>query len=258
MRKKARKAKAKPLPQRPVKVLARPAGRKTDRSAGRGAISAAAKGLPISKTLPDADGARTKIMEVATQLFGEKGLDATTTRDIAKASGLNISLISYYFGGKVGLYKTIIYEHAVQIRENLDTIFHSFRRKELSAQTFCEEIESIVRHFVDMRLADESIAKIFMAERIQKMPYAKEVFETIMAPVAEKLVGMIRAGQAKGFLDARFPPRSFFMLMIESIFGYFMAQDCDLKIWDETYHFPADKEKFIEFVTLIFTKGMLI
>jgi TetR/AcrR family transcriptional regulator len=46
---------------------------------------------------------REALILAAIRLFAERGFDGTTTRDIVQATGLNISLISYYFGGKEGL-----------------------------------------------------------------------------------------------------------------------------------------------------------
>ncbi|WP_346239272.1 TetR/AcrR family transcriptional regulator [Niabella insulamsoli] len=40
------------------------------------------------------------ILEKAECLFAEKGFDATSVRDIAGAAGINIAMISYYFGSK--------------------------------------------------------------------------------------------------------------------------------------------------------------
>ncbi len=201
--------------------------------------------------------ARARLIEVATELFGAHGLEGTTTRQIAARSGLNISLISYYFGGKVGLYQTIIYEHALKIKANLDSIFQSYSQQKFTADIFRKETSLIVRNMVEMRLADDSMAKIFMAERTQKMPHAREVFENIMKSTTEKMVEMIREGQRQGFLKPDFPPGVFLILLIESIFGYFMVQDCQLKIWNQTYQLPKDKEKFIQFVTHVFTQGIL-
>ncbi len=208
------------------------------------------------KRIPDK--ARTKILKVATKLFGDQGLEATSTRQIAAASGLNISLISYYFGGKTGLYKTIIYEHALKIKENLDLILHHHGKEKFTAQVFKKETTMIVRHLVEMRLSDVSIAKIFMAERTQNMPYAREVFESLMKSTMDQLVGMIKQGQDQGILKSDFPPGVFLVLMIESVLGYFMVQDCQLKMWSQTYQLPKDKEKFIQLVSHIFTQGILL
>jgi AcrR family transcriptional regulator len=210
------------------------------------------------KTLKVDPDARQKIIAVATKLFGEKGLDGTSTRDIAKASGLNISLISYYFGGKTGLYKTIIYEHAVSMKEKIDGIVHTYSQKELTVDSFVQEVNSIIRNFVEMRMQSESIAKIFMSERGQGMPHCREVFENLMAPTVHKLVAMIKEGQKKGFLRNDFPPQVFLVVMIESIFAYFQVYECHLKIWSDTYKMPKDKEKLISFLTQTFTRGILI
>ncbi|PLX38974.1 MAG: DUF1956 domain-containing protein [Hyphomicrobiales bacterium] len=46
---------------------------------------------------------RLALLEAALTLFGSKGYDATTTREIAAAAGANIASIAYHFGGKEGL-----------------------------------------------------------------------------------------------------------------------------------------------------------
>ena len=202
--------------------------------------------------------ARAQIIQAATKLFSEQGLEATTTRQIAAASGLNISLISYYFAGKVGLYQTIIYEHALKIKTNLDSVLEKHSHEKFTAQVFKNETTSIVRQMVELRLSNAAMSKIFMAERTQKMPYAREVFENLMKSTTDKMVNMIEEGQKQGFLRSDFPASVFLILMIESILGYFMVQDCQLKVWRQTYQLPKDKEKFIQFVSHIFTQGILL
>lgn len=47
-------------------------------------------------------------MNSAIILFANKGFDSTSTREICKHAGVNLSLIPYYFGSKEGLYINII------------------------------------------------------------------------------------------------------------------------------------------------------
>ena len=49
-----------------------------------------------------------KIINAAIVLFANKGYESTTTREICKHAGVNLSLISYYFKNKEGLYLSII------------------------------------------------------------------------------------------------------------------------------------------------------
>lgn len=53
------------------------------------------------------------ILGVAIPLFAERPFDAVSTRQIAKAAGVNLSAISYHFGNKEGLY-TAIFEKIVE------------------------------------------------------------------------------------------------------------------------------------------------
>ncbi len=54
-----------------------------------------------------ATSTRTKLIKAATDLFGERGYDGASVRDIAKKAKQNIGSISYYFGDKKGLYSAV-------------------------------------------------------------------------------------------------------------------------------------------------------
>ncbi|MCG8925662.1 TetR/AcrR family transcriptional regulator [Lentzea sp. CC55] len=55
----------------------------------------------------DPERTRALLLEAAAAEFGAKGYAATRTTDIAARAGVNKQLISYYFGGKEGLYKEL-------------------------------------------------------------------------------------------------------------------------------------------------------
>lgn len=51
---------------------------------------------------------REKILEAAEELFAEKSYEGTSIRDIAQKAGINIAMISYYFGSKEKLLEALI------------------------------------------------------------------------------------------------------------------------------------------------------
>ncbi len=51
---------------------------------------------------------REHILIVAEELFAEKGFDGTSVRDIAQRAGVNLAMISYYFGSKEKLLESLI------------------------------------------------------------------------------------------------------------------------------------------------------
>lgn len=51
---------------------------------------------------------RSSILSSAEKLFSDQGYEGTSTRQIAKESGANMSMINYYFGSKEGVFHEII------------------------------------------------------------------------------------------------------------------------------------------------------
>jgi len=48
------------------------------------------------------------LLKAARTLFSQKGYDGASVHQLAAAAGVNVSLVSYHFGGKEGLYKACI------------------------------------------------------------------------------------------------------------------------------------------------------
>ncbi len=51
------------------------------------------------------DETRSQIIDTALRVFGERGFDQATTRDIAAKAGVNPPALQYYFGSKDGLHR---------------------------------------------------------------------------------------------------------------------------------------------------------
>ncbi|MXN90127.1 TetR family transcriptional regulator [Flavobacterium sp. Sd200] len=64
-----------------------------------------------------------EILQVAEKLFAEEGFDGASIRTIAKAAGVNIAMISYYFGSKEKLLETLIIYRTSGMKMQLETIF---------------------------------------------------------------------------------------------------------------------------------------
>ncbi|HEV9038682.1 MAG TPA: TetR family transcriptional regulator [Puia sp.] len=66
---------------------------------------------------------REHILIEAEKLFGERGFDGTSVRDIAQNAGVNLAMISYYFGSKEKLLESLVVyraEYAYGILEELN------------------------------------------------------------------------------------------------------------------------------------------
>jgi AcrR family transcriptional regulator len=63
-----------------------------------------------------------EILQVAEKLFAEEGFDGASIRTIAKDAGVNIAMISYYFGSKEKLLEALILYRSGSMKMELESI----------------------------------------------------------------------------------------------------------------------------------------
>lgn len=56
----------------------------------------------------DGDATRRRILAAARALVAERGIDGTSTRDVAEAAGVNVATLHHHFGSKDGLHQACI------------------------------------------------------------------------------------------------------------------------------------------------------
>src|SRR6516165_4929030 len=114
---------------------------------------------------PRAEPTRSALVRSGLELFGAKGFEATSTREIAAAAGVNIALIAYHFGGKEGLRLAC----ADYVAATIGEVF-------AGAQGGAAEIESLSRREARDRLARvvEALIDAIVA-RAESRPIARFV-----------------------------------------------------------------------------------
>jgi AcrR family transcriptional regulator len=86
---------------------------------------------------------REHILTVAEELFGEKGFDGTSVRDIANGAGVNLAMISYYFGSKEKLLESLIEFRSGSASGKLEDL-----NKDESLSSW-DKIDGVVDYYVD-------------------------------------------------------------------------------------------------------------
>lgn len=212
----------------------------------------------MSAKMNSKQDAKKCILESAAKLFSKLGLDKTSTRDISKESHANISLISYHFGGKEGLYREVIREFALKVRDKVQPTLTEFRSQPMTKELFQKEVETMIDNMIEMRTAHPEISVILAREKIEGMPLCKEVHEEIFYPMIQNFFEMFKAGQAKGFIRESLHPALFFILLSEGVFGFFELMDCETKINKDCAEFIKDKELLKQQVVDTFLNGVLV
>lgn len=132
-----------------------------------------------------------KIIEAAVPLFATKGLAAVSVKELADAAGVNIALISYYFGGKDNLYAFILEKQLTFLSDAIDIISK-------------EEISPVmkIRRFADTLLAayrqSPHIDRLFFMEILNPTKYFDSLVKTAAASLHLFLQNCIKEAMAQG------------------------------------------------------------
>lgn len=136
-----------------------------------------------------------RIIEAAIPLFATKGFDGVSVRELIEAANIsNVGAISYYFGGKTGLYTTILkrqFEINLALASSIQNTQHTPVQK---LQQVITTIAGVYRQSPHtLRLVFNEISKPACG------------FETIREPI-EKLISVFRSIVREGITQGYFRP----------------------------------------------------
>jgi AcrR family transcriptional regulator len=144
---------------------------------------------------------RQRLIEVAAEVFADKGFRHTTIRDICQKAGTNVASINYYFGDKEKLYKAV-FDYA-----------RSFAPPELSVQDSIadpeERLRAYIRGLINCVFADGRpawLGKLLAAEMVEPTGALDEFIEQQIRPNHVRLKSLVRVlvGQDMDEEAARF------------------------------------------------------
>lgn len=202
--------------------------------------------------------AREWLLEVGAKLFAEKGLEGTSVRDIAKVAGLNLSLVSYYFGGKEGLYREIIQNFALTIKSEVENIVRSSEAEETSKENLEKVFMTMVTSFSSIRARHPHHGIIMQRERIAGLPHARDIYEKIFTPLGQSLVGVITRAQKKDLVRKNLNPLLVFIFLQEAITGFHTLMSCQLEMTQSPMCQAQNFKDFQNQLVTIFVQGIFL
>jgi AcrR family transcriptional regulator len=108
-----------------------------------------------------------RIVEASAELFAENAFHSVGVREIANKANVNISMISYYFGGKAGILIEIL-------NRFFDMQFSTLKNSIVETDSKEESIKRLFRNIVDMIRTHTNICLIGFSDLPNNVP---EVYE---------------------------------------------------------------------------------
>lgn len=151
--------------------------------------------------------AREKLLAAATKLFAEKGYAGVSIRQLAEAAGVNSAMISYYFGGKEGLYEAVL----STLYERLLVQFEAVAAQTASAQEKLRLYAEVIRrtHTQDQPL----MARLVLGELSSPTACLEIIIRKYTARIVQIISGILQEGIDSGELrqdiDSRYAAGAF-------------------------------------------------
>src|SRR3954469_23348408 len=134
-----------------------------------------------------------QIISTAERLFSTKGFDGTSVRDIADEAGVNIAMISYYFGSKEKLMEALFEQRTTNIKLKVESLLQDEKLTSL------ERIDSLVDDYIVKAMDKQRFFKIMICEKvINKNPAIISLITDLKKKNIEEISKIIKSGQKKG------------------------------------------------------------
>lgn len=140
---------------------------------------------------------RNALIEAGLELFGEFGIEGTSTRMLSQRAETNIAAINYHFGGKNELY-CVVAEHICHvIKEHMKPAFSQIKMSDIDkieqgqAEEHCIEILSCLAMFFAEKNEAYSASKIIMREQSKPTEVFAIFYKNVMAPTQKIITTLI-------------------------------------------------------------------
>lgn len=141
--------------------------------------------------------ARESLVVAALLLFGAKGFQATSTREIAQKARQNIAAIPYYFGNKEGLYVAAMecgLQSCPQFDENTALAKAALLKKAAPEECLAVILQWTRSMAAALATTDKrtiSFMKLIMREQIAPSPAFNKSFQQVFVPTNDVWVGLV-------------------------------------------------------------------
>lgn len=112
-----------------------------------------------SKKIAPDDGTKQRLLAAAADLFGRKGFDATSIREITDQAETNLAAVNYHFRSKQALFAAVI-------NQKIEPLKKRFRSIAQSSDSPDEKLKGVFREYAFYLLHEEPGLKAFFSDAI--------------------------------------------------------------------------------------------
>jgi AcrR family transcriptional regulator len=133
-----------------------------------------------------------QIIDKAIELFGNKGFDNTSIRELCHEAGINIAMINYYFGSKDKLFLAMVERKAVYMKGKMEELLANDEMEPM------EKVKRVVEEYVNRMFSHPAYHRILYREMMLNMrPEMHKTITSIFGTNTQKFKQIIEQGIKK-------------------------------------------------------------
>ncbi|MFO6452656.1 MULTISPECIES: TetR/AcrR family transcriptional regulator [unclassified Aeromicrobium] len=140
-----------------------------------------------------APSSRERILDAASRLFAERGYDATSTRAIADAVGLNIATVAYHVGGKSDLYREVMRAAHEAQRDSVEAALSTLPRADGSPRAARDGLHAFVDAYLRFCVTHPEVPALWMRRWLAEGEMLSELEAEFTGPLVERVADHVRA-----------------------------------------------------------------
>ncbi len=132
------------------------------------------------------------ILESAEKLFAVKGFEASTVRDIADEAGVNLAMISYYFGSKDKMMESLFHERMINTKLKVQQLLSNEHISPFG------KVEIMLDEYIKKVIENQAFYKILLCEQVMKKnPEIIKMLRELKMEYAAMFTELVKEGQKK-------------------------------------------------------------
>jgi AcrR family transcriptional regulator len=131
---------------------------------------------------------RGKLLEIAGQVFAERGFQATTIREICAGAGANVAAVNYHFGDKLGLYTEVL-QQSVRAAQLLAV--HNALDQNISPEDMLRALIRARLRSINGKDLPDWHSRLLAHELAQPTPALRQLIDKVTRPIYKRLLELI-------------------------------------------------------------------
>ncbi len=196
---------------------------------------------------------RDDLLSAAKKVFARLGYEKATIKDLADEAGVNVSAISYYFGGKESLYEICLKDFAQSQMGFADR----FLKAPQSREDFKLRLRLFSEEFLHLHLKEPNLCKILHRDFEGQNPIAMKLFKTSFFPIYKSLENFLASAKKLKFLKTELDPQLTAFFIFGMLIHMHKADSMRKEVLGSSITHPKEFDNTIDYFIEISLNGIL-